>query len=378
MSADLRTPPPTRAPVPPARNRGLAPRGVWLLPAGFSLLAGLDAALLLLGLPAPVTTRRLPQVHGMVMTLGFVATLISLERAVALGRRTGYLAPAALGAGAVALLSPAPLAVGRALLVVGTAAALALYVPLWRRQRDEAVLVQALGALLALGAAVLWSGGTQVAVLAPWLIGFVVLTIAGERLELARLAMGPRAGSVLVVLACGLVAATLASLLWPQVGTPLLGLCLAVLTGWLARHDVARRTIRTKGLTRYMAACLLAGYAWLAVASAVWLVGGPTREGGAYDAVLHSVFLGFTISMILAHAPVILPAVLRIRLPYHPAFYAALGLLHLSLLVRVLLGDAYGLELAWQIGGATNIAAVLLFVALAAASAGGVLGRSRR
>ena len=45
-----------------------------------------------------------------------------------------------------------------------------------------------------------------------------------------------------------------------------------------------------------------------------------TLLGPAYDAVVHAVFLGFTLSMIMAHAPVILPAVLRRPLPYRPAW----------------------------------------------------------
>jgi len=40
------------------------------------------------------------------------------------------------------------------------------------------------------------------------------------------------------------------------------------------------------------------------------------RDGGGYDAVVHAIFLGFVISMVMAHAPVILPAVLRRPLPY--------------------------------------------------------------
>jgi len=40
--------------------------------------------------------------------------------------------------------------------------------------------------------------------------------------------------------------------------------------------------------------------------------------------VLHSIFVGFTISMIFGHAPIILPAVLNRMLPYHPSFYLSL------------------------------------------------------
>ncbi|MFC7495674.1 MULTISPECIES: hypothetical protein [unclassified Nocardioides] len=348
------------------RGRTAAWRPVLLVPAGVSLLAGLDAALLLLDLPAPVDADRLPDVHGMLLVLGFVGTLISLERAVALRTRWALAAPVLLGAGAVLTLTPAPLRVGQAVLVAGAAALVAVYVPLWRRQADEAVLVQALGAALAAGAAVLWLGGVDVPVLLPWLMAFVVLTIAGERLELARLAMGPSAGPVLVLLATALSAAVVAALLVPQAGSVLLGAALAGLVVWLATHDVARRTVRATGLPRYMAACMLAGYAWALVAAAVWLTGGSVTDGGRYDAVVHAVFLGFTLSMIMAHAPVILPAVTGRSLPYHPALYAPVASLHGSLVVRVWLGDGLGVPHAWRVGAVLNIVALLGFVALAA------------
>jgi hypothetical protein len=351
------------------------PRIVLLAPAGLALLAGLDAALMLLGVPAPVRTDRLPEVHGMLMVLGFVGTLIALERAVALRRAPGFLAPALLGLGALVLVSPAPLVAGRALLAAGAAALVALYVPLWRRQRDDAVLVQVLGAVLALGAATMWLGGAHVPALAPWLVGFVVLTIAGERLELARMAMGPTAGRTLVLLAAGLMTGTVAALLWPGPGTALLGAALLVMTGWLARHDVARRTIRSSGQTRYMAGCMLAGYCWLGVAGGIWVLGGPALEGVRYDALLHAVFLGFTLSMIMAHAPVILPAVLRRPLPYHPVLVAPAALLHGSLVLRLWVGDALGNHDAWVAGGVLNVVAVLAFVLAAAGSS--VLGRRR-
>jgi hypothetical protein len=200
----------------------------------------------------------------------------------------------------------------------------------------------------------------------PWLAGFLVLTIAGERLELARLAMGPSAGPTLVLLATGLLAATVASLLWPVAGYPPLGLSLVGLTGWLLYHDVARRTIRSVGLTRFMAASMLAGYSWVLVAGATWLLHGEALEGGAYDVVVHATFLGFTISMIMAHAPVILPAVLRRPLPYRRVLWAPLVLLHASLVLRLWLGDALHARLARQVGGALNVAALLLFFGLAA------------
>jgi hypothetical protein len=345
------------------------PRAVFLAPAVVALLAGLDAAAMLLGLPAPVSARRLPHVHGMLLVLGFLGTLISLERAVALRHRAGYLAPALLGAGGLLLLAPVPLAVGRSTQLLGAVALGFVYVPLWRRQRDDAVLVQAFGAVLAIGAAVLCLGGVPVPALLPWLVGFVVLTIGGERLELARIAMGPSAGRVLLALSAALVLGVVASLLWPRAGHPLLGAALLALVGWLAAHDVARHTVRSTGQPRFAAACLLAAYGWLAVAGGIWLLAGATGRGAAYDAVVHAVFLGFTMSMVMAHAPVILPAVLHRPLPYHPAMFGPVALLHASLALRLYAGDALGSRVAWQIGGGLNGAALLAFIGVAVWSA---------
>jgi hypothetical protein len=337
----------------------------FLLPAGLALLLGVEAGLGLLGVPAGPLPQRLPDVHGPLLVLGFAGTLIAVERAVALRRRSGYAAPGLLGAGGLLLVAPAPLRLGQSLLAVGCAALVAVYAALWRRQREDAVLVQALGSVLATGGAVLWLGGLDVPRVLPWLAGFVVLTIAGERLELARLQM-MGAGTAFALVAGGIavVVATAASLLWPTVGFPLLGLSLLVLVGWLLVHDVARRTVRAIALPRFIAVCLLAGYAWLAVAGGIWVLGGPVLDGPAYDAAVHAVFLGFTLSMIMAHAPVILPAVLRVPLPYRPALYAPAALLHLSLVARTLVGDAWGVEAARRAGGVGNAVAVLLLIAV--------------
>ena len=115
----------------------------------------------------------------------------------------------------------------------------------------------------------------------------------------------------------------------------------------------------------------------MGVAGAIWVLAGRVTEGPAYDAVIHAVFLGFKMSMIMAHAPVILPAVLGCRLPYHPVMIAAPVLLHASLLLRLTVGDARGLETALQIGGGLNFIAMLGFAVLTA-SAAIRAGRSRK
>lgn len=343
----------------------------WLLaPAGLAMLAGLDAGLLLAGLSAPVSGDRLREIHGVLMVLGFLATLISLERAVALRQPWGYVAPALLGAGGVALLTPAPLLLGQLLLVDGTIAMLVLYVALWRRQRDDPTSVQLLAVVMACCAAMLWVR-VDVAAVLPWLTGFIVLTIAAERVELARLSLPATAGPTLISLAGCFVGAAMVALVEPRDGPGWgargVGLLLLVIVAWLARNDVARRTIAAAGLPRFSGAAMLAGYGWLAVAGATWLVGGVPASQRGYDTVIHAVFLGFAVSMVFAHAPVILPAVLHRPLPYRRGLWAPLVLLHLGLLIRIGAGNGAGHQGAWQVGSALNVAAMLLFVIVAVA-----------
>ncbi|MGO0575946.1 hypothetical protein [Ornithinimicrobium panacihumi] len=346
-----------------------------LLPGGLALLAGMDAALTLAGLPAPAGSTRLAVLHGPLMVLGFLGTVISLERAVALRRPWGLLAPGLIGLGALALVAlPDPL-LGRLLLIQGFLLFVAVYAVLLRRNHDLTVAVQLLGASLGTCAAVLLTRLPVPDVIAL-LISFVVLTIGAERVELARLAMPRGSDALLTWWAAGVTAAALAEVLWPDVGWRLLGLVLLGLTLWLLRHDVARRLVRAKGLPRFSAAALLLGYAWLLVA-AIGMIGMGRPTGGTYDIVVHATFLGFAMSMILAHAPVILPAVLRVRLPYSPWMYLALLVLHLTLTVRVL-AVALGRLDVWSGALYGNVAAILVFLLTSITAAVVAATRRRR
>jgi len=331
------------------------------------MLAGVNAALMLIGVAAPVRSPRLGDLHGMLMVAGFLGTLIAMERAVALRHPLGYVAPGLLGLGALALISPAPVQLGQLLLVDGGIAFVAVYAALWRRNHDDVVIVELLGAVHLTLAAILWLK-LDVPWLMPWLVGFLVLTICAERVELARLAMPASGGRTLVLHAAALTVTLVLTLVAPEAGARATGLVIASLVVWLVRHDVARRTIRTTGLPRFSAAALLGGYVWLLLAGLTWLVTGAQTEGALYDLVVHSVMLGFAISMVMAHAPIILPAVLKRALPYRPIMWLPLGLMHVGLAIRIVAGDLAGLRTLWQIGSLVNITALLLFFVVAAAS----------
>jgi len=84
---------------------------------------------------------------------------------------------------------------------------------------------------------------------------------------------------------------------------------LLVCAAWLARHDLARRIIRQAGPPRFSALAILAGHAWIAAAGLVLLILAPNSARFGYDAAVHAIAIGFVLSMVFAHAPIILPAV---------------------------------------------------------------------
>src|SRR5690606_39238325 len=93
-------------------------------------------------------------IHGVVMVLGFLGTLIALERAVALGRRWGYLAPAFSAAAVLAL--PFARDVAGVLLVLAGGLVTATYVVLLRAGGMHAHMVVMTGGALAWVGAAAW------------------------------------------------------------------------------------------------------------------------------------------------------------------------------------------------------------------------------
>jgi hypothetical protein len=208
--------------------------------------------------------------------------------------------------------------------------------------------------------------GSQSAAVIPWWFAYLVLTVAAERLEMTRL-MRRRRGSAALLYAClgAMLVGAAAFSQSPVWGGAIFGASLAALAGWLITFDIARRTVAAHGLSRYMAVCLLLGYAWLAVAGAAWVataMGVPAR-----DAALHALGLGFIFSMMLGHAPVILPALARVKLRFGAFFYVPLAVLHVSLAVRLCAGVGdFG---ALRVGAEGNALAIALFAATMAGAA---------
>ena len=356
------TPPRSAPPEPQAKAGGLPPpwRVPLLMLAFVGLFVGASAGLARLGWSMPAVSVAAAAMHGPLMICGFFGAVIALERAVAIGRAWAYLGPLLAGlGGACAVTASASIAAG--FFLAGSLVLLAASVDVWRRQRALFTFTLAMGtACWSVGNA-LWLAGWTVHEIVPWWLAFLILTIAGERLELSRfLPPSPVASRVFALLLAGIVAGLLgARSAW---GLQVFAAGVLALAAWLLKQDIARRTVRGRGLTRFIAVCLLSGYVWLALGSAVILAARGLAPGTAsYDAALHAIALGFVFSMVFGHAPIIFPAVLRVAVPYHPTFYVPLALLHGSLVLR-LAGDATG-QFDWvRTGGLLNALALAAFI----------------
>jgi hypothetical protein len=335
-----------------------------LLALGFvGLFAGVGAGLARLAWPMPDVVAGMAALHGPLMVCGFFGVVISIERAVAIARPWAYVAPLAAGLGTATLLHGAASATPWLYLAAG-ALLLAASLQVLARQREGFTLVIVLGAACWCVGTALWALGAPVYRVVAWWIAFLVLTIAGERLELSRFlppsVTARRAFAGIVVLLLGSLAA------WPLAWAPhAFGMALLALAAWLVKQDIARRTVKQQGLTRFIAVCLLSGYFWLAVGGAVIAFAGLAPGNPAYDAALHALLLGFVFSMVFGHAPIIFPAVLRVAVPYHPVFYGPLVLLHLSLVLRVggAASDAFD---AMRWGALASALALLAFIGVTA------------
>jgi len=332
-----------------------------------TLLAALWAGLVRIGWGWPALRPLLPSLHGPLMVSGFLGTLISLERAVALRKQPLYLIPLATGLGAVWLIIGFPMDVGQLLMVLGSLGLTAVSLYIFNRQRALYTAVMALGALCWLVGNGLWMAGWSVHRIVFWWAGFLILTIVGERLELSRVQRLGKSSYWWFGLATAVFFGGLLLSVWvPNAGVRIGSLGVLALTTWLLRYDIVRRTARQSGLTGYIGQNLLIGYGWLLVGGLAGLVWGQMVAGPHYDLWLHTLFLGFAFGMIFAHALIIVPAITGLAVPFHLGFYVPVFLLHGSLLLRTM-GDLLNPGLR-QWGGLLNAAAILLFFGMVAAA----------
>jgi hypothetical protein len=191
-----------------------------------------------------------------------------------------------------------------------------------------------------------------------WWIAFLFFTISAERIELSRyLQLSAKRKVILFILLTFFIIGIFVP--FHDAGGFIIAFSLIGSSIWLLVNDMASRSLMKEGQHRYSGILLLTGYVWLAVSGLFMAYG--SYWGLLYDATLHTFFLGFVFSMVFAHAPIILPGVLRIPLkPFNKYLYIWFYLLQISLILRVT-GILTTDIMLKQIGGLLNGISILGF-----------------
>lgn len=299
--------------------------------------------------------------HGALMVGGFLGGLICLERMVTMLHRAWLFFPLAAGLSLVAFLPGAP-TVALILQTTASVGLVAFYFVQMRKHHERYWLILLLGSVFWLSGNVRLLQTGFIPGMVNWWIGFILFTVLGERLELSRFVpVPPRARTVLWGL-IGLLALTF-FLPFHGLGPIAYGSVLVLVTLWFVRYDIARRSVKKGGQFRYIATSMIMAYGWLGIHALIALFAGAHPLH--YDLYLHTFFLGFAFSMIWAHAPIILPAVLKFTAsPYHRSLWIVWFLFQLTLAARVVATFMQSPDLRLMSGVANGVSIVLMFGAL--------------
>ncbi|HMQ78300.1 MAG TPA: hypothetical protein PKE39_00925 [Ignavibacteria bacterium] len=298
-----------------------------------SLLTGIFSGWFRIGWNLPVT---LPSgEHGALMVGSFLGTLICIERSVSYPNRIALLVPALNAASIIFFLLAMP-KTAYVFLVLGAAGLTGIYYMVYVKHKGIHILIMMAGALCYLvGNAVLFKTSFYPSVV-MWWIAFLFLTITGERLELSRFILLRKTvikQSALIIL----ISLFFAGIFLPfhsAVGSILSAVSMIGSALWLFKYDMAIHSLKKPGQSFYSGLLLITGYVWLVLTGLFFAFG--AYFGSFYDASLHAFFLGFVFMMIFAHAPVILPAVLNLKIsPFGKSLYIWYILLNVTLLFRV-------------------------------------------
>lgn len=324
-----------------------------------SLLLAIWSGWVRLGWSLPITT--VSAHHGALMVGSFLSTLIFLERAVTFKNKWVLLLPIVNGLSAVFFIAGL-YSVAQWMLIAGSTGFVAMCTYFIYQYKELYYYVFLSGAIcLLIGNALLLSTAFYPNAV-NWWMAFLLCTIVAERLELSRfLALtNYKRIELLISLAIVFLALLLPFHLY---GNFVFAAGLALTSIWLLRYDMAWHSLKVRGQHRYSAQLLITGYVWLLLTAA--LIPQANKFVFGYDAVLHSFFIGFVFSMIFSHAPIILPAVLKLPVKlFRPVLYAWFALLQLSLVLRMAGDILINMEMRKWSGMLNGVSILGFFISL--------------
>ncbi len=300
--------------------------------------------------------------HGAIMVGGFLGTLISIEKIIPLKKKVLFLIPSSSGLSVFFFILNQPWW-SIILLILASASLVLVFYAYLIRERSLIYALMLAGALSWLIGNILLLTRNFYPLAFPWWMGFILFVITSERLELMRfLPVSALKKKVFVGFLIAFVIGVVIS--FHGIGNIISGLALVAISVWLMRNDLIGITLKKNGLPQFVAVSLLCGYMALLLAGILFVT--LSSQLLAYDAIVHTFFLGFVFSMIFAHGPIILPGVLGSSAkPFHKILYLWLFFLQSSWLIRIF-ADVY-MATSWRkmSGFISALAIVAYFITMA-------------
>jgi len=349
-----------------------------ILSLGLAIWGGLVR----IGWHFPPLISGMPGIHGPLVVCGFLGTLFSLERAMALHQRWGYIVPSLNIMGAFILLIDPMGDLSRYVLLAGSALFILLCWKVFQVRANIFNGMTLVGSFLWLSGIIIWLAGWPVFNVYLWWMGFVLFTIVGQRLELAhRIHLAPKPYWMIVlalsIVFIGQMLMAVGHILSPdsimdiymdaivdariKLGMQISGIGMVATALWLLRYDAAWSLIRNGGMAGYTSLCLLSGYTWLAFSGIFSYIFAGLVSGVRYDALIHAFFIGFVFFDIFAHSPIMILTQLGVRVRFSPLLIFHIVLLHGALLTRILGDLLRNMELT-KYGGLLNSLVILFFM----------------
>jgi hypothetical protein len=318
--------------------------GVCALLAASNLVAGIAGGLARLGWNA---ARGAPLAwHGLLLVCGFFGSVVALERAAALRQPLGLIVPLLAALGGVLAWCGAPIEIALVMWLVASGGLVLLCA--WaavKRGHALPLTIEMLGAACWLAGVLLWLQGKLAHEAMNAWMGFLVLTVAGERRErMPPENLSPVARGLFKAAVLSLAASVLLAVLDGVAALPGLGgieasilawwLGCLLLALWLLRFDLALRQWSAPGWQGASAQAFTLGYGWLLVAALLGLAGRwwPMLAAGP---AWHAVLLGFVFSAVFGDAPALLSTLTGVEPRPSPWLRGPVWLLAASLVVRI-------------------------------------------
>lgn len=333
-----------------------------ILFAILSLFSGIWGGLSRMGMSLDIPYPNMVSFHGVLMVSGFLGTFITLERSEVLELGPGYFFALLSAAGAFIMGTGWGIEAGMAMIVLAGIGLVGMYVFTLSIQPEWHTFIMSLGGVLWFVGDIFWLQAYPFIYTANLWLGFLILTVVGEHIELSSTdhisdKQRVQAGMLSIIFMTGL----LVHILWTETGVIMSALSLIGLAIWLMKNNLTGVTVRKTGLPKFRNICLLTSFIWLVIGAVISVLYLKVPDHLYYDAYLHSFFLGFIFSIIFAHAPVIIPRLTGWQVGFYDRFYFHYLLLQASLLIR-LFGDFMADSMIRELGGILNGLTIVIFL----------------